>query len=253
MITSGKGGVGKSTICANLGVMLAVDGFKVCMIDADIGLKNLDLIMGLENRVIYDMNDVIQGNCSIEKAMIRDKHCRNLFLFPSCKTLQMDRVKPNDMRMVVSELKNMFDFIIIDSPAGIESGFQQALSCSDSAIVVVQLEITSLHDADRVIGLLHKSDMKDIKLIINRVNPDYIKKGIQLKIEEAAEWLSIDLLGIVYEDALMMPAASKGNIRSLDKSSLTYECFLAIKKRLLHEIAEIPKYRDKSIWQRIFS
>lgn len=252
MITSGKGGVGKSTVCTNLGMTLALDGYKVCMVDADIGLKNLDLLMGLENRVIYDMNDVLQGNCSIDKAMIKDKHCRNLYLLPACKTMHLDRLKPNEMKLVIDELRSSFDYILIDSPAGIESGFHQALSCSDRAIVVIQLEITSLHDADRVIGLLQKSHMKDIKAIVNRVHPPLIRQGIQLKVEDAIEWLSIDLLGIVYEDPLIVSAKGRGNIRCLDQKSLTYECFQSIKRRLNHENASLPKYREKRLWEKLF-
>lgn len=253
MITSGKGGVGKSTVCANLGMKLALDGYKVCMIDADIGLKNLDIMMGLENRIMYDMNDVIQGICSIEKAMIRDKHCRNLFLLPSCKTMQIERVSGQDMQLVVKELKQIFDYILIDSPAGIETGFHHALSCSSMAIVVVQLEITSLHDADRVIGLLHRHGLKEIKLVINRVNPELIRKQVQLRIEDAVEWLSIDLLGLVYEDEKIALSISKGNIRSMEPSTLTHACFTTMVKRLNHELADIPKFKEKNLWQRMFS
>lgn len=252
MIASGKGGVGKSTICTNLGMTLAMDGYRVCLVDADIGLKNLDLLMGLENRVLYDMNDVLEGNCSIEKAIIKDKHCRNLFLLPACKTMHIHRIQPNDMNLVVNELKNVFDYILIDAPAGIESGFHQAMTCCESVIVVVQLEITSLHDADRVIGLLLKHDKKDIKLIVNRVHPPYIKKGIQMQVEDAVEWLSQEMIGLVYEDPDIVSAKGKGAIRCLDTQSLTHECFQSIKKRLLHEHTSIPKYRDKNLWQKIF-
>ncbi|NCC54663.1 MAG: septum site-determining protein MinD, partial [Erysipelotrichia bacterium] len=170
-ITSGKGGVGKSNICLNIGVSLAKKGYKVCMLDMDLGLKNLDVLMGLENRVIYDLSDVMNAGCSLKQVMIKDKRLNNLYLIPACKSVHIERLKKTDVEKVVEHLKQQFDYVLLDSAAGLESGFYASISSADKIIVVATLDYTSLQDADRIIGLLMKEGIEDIHLILNKVNP----------------------------------------------------------------------------------
>lgn len=251
-ITSGKGGVGKSSVCVNLGIVLAQMGQRVCLIDVDLGLKNLDVMLGLENRVIFDLRDVMEGICSLEKAILRDKREENLYLLPACKSVNLKYFHGSDLQIVVETLKKEFDFVLLDTPAGIESGFVHSIACVEEVVLVTNLDITSVQDADRVIGILMKEHMSSIQLIVNRMNPRYIEKGISIRLEDALNWLSIDLLGYVFDDETVIRANNRGVPVSLAKHSLVYDCFEAIAKRLLGEEAPLPKYKEKGLFQKIF-
>lgn len=251
-ITSGKGGVGKSSVCINIGIVLAQLGYRVCLIDVDLGLKNLDVMLGLENRVIYDLRDVMEGICPLEKAILQDKREPNLFLLPACKSVNLRYFQGSDLQLVVSELKHHFDFILLDTPAGIESGFIHSIACVEDVILVTNLDITSVQDADRVIGILMKERMRSIQLIVNRMNPRYIEKGISIRLEDALNWLSIDLLGYVFDDETVIRANNRGVPISLAKNTLVYDCFLAIAKRLTGTQVPLPKYKEKKFLQKLF-
>lgn len=251
-ITSGKGGVGKSNICLNIGVSLAKKGYKVCLLDMDLGLKNLDVLMGLENRVIYDLNDVMNSSCSLKQAMIKDKRLDNLYLIPACKSVHIEKVKSEDVQKIVAHLKETFDYVLLDSAAGLESGFLNSINAVDKAIVVATLDYTSLQDADRVIGILMKEGIEDIHLILNRVNPRFIEKGISVSIQEALSYLAINLLGIVYDDENVIRFNNKGYPAACDESGMMYDCFQVIASRLEGIKVGLPRYRGKSFMQRVF-
>lgn len=252
VLTSGKGGVGKSSMTVNIGYALAKTGAKVCLIDADFGLKNLDVMMGLENRVIYDLKDVIQNKCTLKQILVKDKRMDSLFLLPACKSLSLENIKIDYMIHMIDELKKDFDYILIDSPAGIEKGFQYASGLSDEAIIVVTLDIVSLRDADRVIGLLLKNGVSQLRMIVNKYNEDDIQKGRSLTLKDAYDILSIPLLGIVYDDHQMIEANNKGNPITLNESSYVTHCFERIVKRLEGQDVAFPKYRKKPLFERLF-
>ena len=184
VITSGKGGVGKTTTTANLGAALALRGKKVALVDTDIGLRNLDVVMGLENRIVYDIVDVVEGNCKLRQALIKDKRFADLFLLPAAQTRDKSAVDEKQMQSLVNQLKEEFDFILIDCPAGIEQGFKNAIAGADRAIVITNAEISSIRDADRIIGLLEASEIKNPELIINRLRPEMVKKGEMMDVED---------------------------------------------------------------------
>ena len=251
-ITSGKGGVGKSSVCINLGIVLAQMGYQVCLIDVDLGLKNLDVMLGLENRVIYDLRDVMVGICPLDIAILKDKSENNLYLLPACKSVNIHYFKGSDLRLVVNELKQSFDFVFLDTPAGIESGFLYSIACADDVILVSNLDITSMQDADRVIGILMKEQMQSIRLIVNRLTPHFIDKGISIRLEDAMNWLGIELLGYVFDDESVIRSNNRGAPISLAKHTQVYDCFAAIAKRLNGENAALPKYREKRFLQKLF-
>lgn len=200
VITSGKGGVGKTTTTANIGTALASLGKKVVVIDGDTGLRNLDVLLGLENRIVYTIIDVIEGRCRLKQGLIKDKRFQNLCLLPTAQTKDKDDISPQDMLRIVNELKEEFDYVLIDSPAGIEQGFENAVIGADRAVVVVNPEITSVRDADRVIGKLDAKGLEDHGVIINRLNYEMTKNGDMLDVSDIIETLSIELLGVVPDD-----------------------------------------------------
>ncbi len=234
-ITSGKGGVGKTTTTANLAVALAQLGKRVVCIDGDIGLRNLDVILGLENRIVYDLVDIIEGRCRLRQAMIRDKRLPELYLIPAAQTRDKSAVSPSDMVRLCDELRPEVDWILLDSPAGIERGFKNAVAPSDTVLVVTNPEISAVRDADRIIGLIEAEEKGPAKLIINRVNPILTKRGDMLSAEDILELLAVDLIGVIPEDENVVVASNRGQPVSLSDKSKAGLAFQNIGRRLLGE------------------
>ena len=231
VITSGKGGVGKTTTTANLGAALAQLGHTVVLIDADIGLRNLDVVMGLENRIVYHVVDAIKGKCTVQKALIKDRRMENLWLLPASQTDDKDAVTPDDMRSLVFELKTTYDFVLIDCPAGIEQGFRNAIAGADEAIVVATPEVSSIRDADRVVGLLAAADVP-ARLIVNRISPTLVKRGDMLSQNDVIEILALDLLGAVPLDDQIIATTNKGVPAVLEGKSVAAKELMLIAKKL---------------------
>jgi septum site-determining protein MinD len=246
-ITSGKGGVGKTTIAANLGAALAAQNQRVVCIDADIGLRNLDVVLGLENRIVYDLVDVVEGRCRLRQAMIRDKQIGNLYLIPAAQTRDKTAVSPSDMVRLCDELRNDHDWIIIDSPAGIERGFRNAIAPADYIYVITNPEVSAVRDADRIIGLVEAEEKGPVLLIINRINPDMIRKGDMISTQDIVDLLAIDLIGIVPEDEDVLVSTNRGLPISLDGRSKAGEAFRNISRRMMGEnipYMELDKSRN---------
>jgi septum site-determining protein MinD len=237
-ITSGKGGVGKTTGVANLGVSLALEGQRVIVLDADIGLRNLDVIMGLENRIVYDVVDVVEGNCRLQQALIRDKRLPELHLLAAAQTRDKTAVSPDQMAALCDDLRSECDFVLVDSPAGIERGFQNAIAGADEAIIMTTPEVAAVRDADRIVGLIEAAEKGPPSLVINRIKPDMVKRGDMLATEDVIEILAIDLLGIVPEDENIIVAANKGIPIALDGQTGAARSFRNIAQRILGQ--EVP-------------
>lgn len=238
VITSGKGGVGKTTTTANLGTGIALQGKKVVLIDTDIGLRNLDVVMGLENRIVYDLVDVIEGSCRAKQAIIKDKRFEGLYLLPAAQTRDKSAVKPQQMLKLCDELRQEFDYIIVDCPAGIEQGFKNAIAGADRALVVTTPEVSAVRDADRIIGLLEANELKEPKLIVNRVRPDMVKRGDMMSIEDIIDILAIDLIGVVPDDEKIIVSTNRGEPAVTDPKALAGQAYRNITKRILGE--EVP-------------
>ncbi|NCB91465.1 MAG: septum site-determining protein MinD [Clostridia bacterium] len=252
VVTSGKGGVGKTTTVANIGAGLASLDKKVVLVDTDIGLRNLDVVLGLENRIIYNLVDVIEGNCRMKQALIKDKRYPNLFLLPSAQTRDKTSVTPEQMKKLCDELKNMFDFIILDCPAGIEQGFKNAIAGATKAIVVTTPEVSAIRDADRIIGLLESDELKDIHLIINRLRMDMIRRGDMMSVEDVVDILAVPLIGTIPDDEAVVVATNQGEPLS-GKPGLCGQAYANICRRLLNE--EVPFLNlenKKGLFGRIF-
>lgn len=235
VITSGKGGVGKTTTTANIGTALAAMGKKVVVVDGDTGLRNLDVLMGLENRIVFTLIDVVEERCRLKQALIKDKRFPNLFLLPTAQTRDKNDISPEEMLNVVDELKDEFDYVIIDCPAGIEQGFENAVIGADRAIVVVNPEVTSVRDADRVIGKLDAKGLDRHDLLINRLNNEMVKKGDMLNINDIIETLSVKLLGVVPDDRNITISTNKGEPIVLDDKAFSGQAFKNIARRITGE------------------
>ncbi|MFZ5753736.1 MAG: septum site-determining protein MinD [Bacillota bacterium] len=238
VITSGKGGVGKTTTTANIGTGLAAMGKKVVLVDTDIGLRNLDVVLGLENRIVYDLVDVANGHCRLKQALIKDKRFDNLALLPAAQTKDKTAVKPEQMEVLCQQLKEDFDYVIIDCPAGIEQGFKNAIAGAEKAIVVTTPEVAAVRDADRIIGLLEAAELRNPKLIINRIRPKMVKKGDMMDINDMIDILAIDLIGVVPEDEAIVISTNKGEPAVLDMNSWAGQAYRNIAKRITGE--EVP-------------
>ena len=239
VITSGKGGVGKTTTSANLGCGLALSGKKVALVDADIGLRNLDVVMGLENRIVYDLVDVVEGKCRLKQALIKDKRYAGLYLLPAAQTRDKDAVSPEQMQKLCESLKeDEFDYIIMDCPAGIEQGFKNAIAGADRALVVTTPEVSAVRDADRIIGLLEANGISNPGLIVNRLRVDMVKRGDMMSVDDVKEILSVDVLGVVPDDEDVVITTNKGEPAVTEENSRAGRAYRNITLRLMGE--EVP-------------
>ncbi len=238
VITSGKGGVGKTTTTANLGTAMAMLGKRVVLVDTDIGLRNLDVVMGLENRIVYDIVDVVEGTCRLKQALIRDKRFNNLFLLPAAQTRDKTDVKPEQMIKLCGDLRGECDMVLIDCPAGIEQGFKNAIAGAESAIVVTTPEVSAVRDADRIIGLLEANGLPSPRLLINRVRADMVKRGDMMSIEDIVDILAVDIAGVVPEDEKILVSTNRGEPVITDRRSAAGIAYRNIAKKLIGE--DIP-------------
>ncbi len=254
VITSGKGGVGKTTTTANLGSSLADAGKKVVLVDTDIGLRNLDVVMGLENRIVYDIVDVVEEKCKLRQALIKDKRFEELFLLPAAQTRDKTAINEEQMKALTKKLKEDFDYILIDCPAGIEQGFKNAIAGADRAIVVTTAEISAIRDADRIIGLLESSEIKNPELVVNRLRPTMVKKGEMMEVEDIVDLLSVDLIGVVPDDEYIITQTNKGEPVIRNKKAPSGKAYIEISRRILGENIEVTiPGREKSFWNKIKS
>lgn len=232
VVTSGKGGVGKTTTSANIGTALNLLGKKVVLLDADIGLRNLDVVMGLENRIVYDLVDVVEGRCRVKQALIKDKRYEGLYLLPAAQTRDKDAVSPEQMKKLCESLKEDFDYIIVDCPAGIEQGFKNAVAGADRALVITTPEVSAVRDADRIIGLLEANGISNIQLIINRVRMNMVKRGDMMAMDDVVEILAINLIGVVPDDENIVITTNRGEPAVSDKNALAGKAFRNIADRI---------------------
>ena len=250
VVTSGKGGVGKTTTTANVGTGLAKLGYSVVLIDTDIGLRNLDVVMGLENRIVYNLVDVVEGNCRIKQALIKDKKYSNLFLLPSAQTRDKTSVSPEQMKKLTDELREEFDYIILDCPAGIEQGFKNAIAGADRVVIVTTPEVSAIRDADRIIGLLEANEIKKMELIINRIRMDMVKRGDMMSQEDVVDILAIDLLGIVPDDENIVIATNQGE-PLVGSDCLAGKAYMNICKRILGEEVSFMEFPVDGFFARL--
>lgn len=251
VITSGKGGVGKTTTTANIGAGLSGLGKNVMVIDTDLGLRNLDVVLGLENRIVYNIVDVIEGNCRLKQALIRDKRYPQLCLLPSAQTRDKSSVSPEQMKKLISEIRDDYDYILLDCPAGIEQGFQNAIAGADRAIVVTTPEVSAIRDADRIIGLLEASGIRRNELIINRLRIDMVKRGDMMSVDDVTEILAVDLIGVIPDDEQVVIATNQGEMVA-GGDSTAGRSYMNICRRLAGEDIPIEDYmKHEGILEKI--
>ena len=252
VITSGKGGVGKTTTTANLGSSLAEAGKKVVLVDTDIGLRNLDVVMGLENRIVYDIVDVVEEKCKLRQALIKDKRFEELFLLPAAQTRDKTAINEEQMKELTKKLKEDFDYILIDCPAGIEQGFKNAIAGADRAIVVTTAEISAIRDADRIIGLLESSEIRNPELIVNRLRPNMVKKGEMMEVDDIFDLLSVDLIGVVPDDEYIITQTNKGEPVIKNKKAPSGKAYIEIARRILGENIDVTiPGKKQGLWEKI--
>jgi len=251
-VTSGKGGVGKTTVTANLSMALAMLGQRVIAVDTDIGLRNLDVVMGLENRIVYDLVDVVEGRCRLRQALIRDKRLSELYLLPAAQTRDKSAVNPEQMIKLCDQLRPEFDFVLIDSPAGIEQGYRNAVAPSDRVIIVTTPEVSAVRDADRIVGLVEAEEKGPPKLIINRLNPAMVRREEMLSTVDVVEILAIDLIGVIPEDPAVIVSTNRGSPVSLDGKSPSGQAFRNIAGRLMgQDIPIMPIKESANVLDRL--
>jgi len=244
-VTSGKGGVGKTTATANIGAALADSGQKAVCIDSDIGLRNLDVVLGLENRIVYDLVDVVEGRCRLRQAMIRDKRLPELFLIPAAQTRDKSSLSPSDMIRLCDELRPDYDWILIDSPAGIERGFRNAIAPADIVLVITNPEVAAVRDADRIIGLVEAEEKGPARLIINRIKPEMVRRGDMLAVSDVMELLAVELIGMVPDDESVLMSTNRGTPVVLDGKSKAGQAFRNIAHRLNGEQISFMNLEDE--------
>lgn len=256
VVTSGKGGVGKTTSVANLGAGIAQSGKKVVLLDTDIGLRNLDVVLGLENRIVYDLVDVIEGTCRLKQALIKDKRYDGLFLIPAAQTRDKMAVSPDKMKKLVEELEKEFDYILIDCPAGIEQGFKNAIAGAKSAIVVTVPEVSAVRDADRIIGLLSAAGIDDCRLLVNRMRLDMVKRGDMLALDDTLDILGIELIGVVPEDERIIRSSNMGEPIIANDKAPAGKAYINITRRILGENVPLLDIEEEggiaSVFKRLF-
>lgn len=251
VITSGKGGVGKTTTTANIGVGLALTGKSVVLIDTDIGLRNLDVVLGLENRIVYDLVDVIEGTCRLKQALIKDRRYEGLYLLPAAQTRDKNAVQPEQMKELVEKIAEEYDYVLIDCPAGIEQGFKNAVAGAKRAVVVTVPEVSSVRDADRIIGLLSANEIEDVRLLINRLRPDMVKRGDMLAIDDTLEILGIDLIGVIPEDELVLRSSNLGQPAVTDPKSQAGMAYSNVVRRIQGEEVPFIDFDKESFLSRV--
>ncbi len=250
-ITSGKGGVGKTTTTANLGTALAMAGQRVIVVDGDIGLRNLDIIMGLESRVVYNLIDVLEDRCTMEQALIHDKRVEHLSLLPASQTRDKSAVLPHQMLSIADQLRQLADYVLIDSPAGIELGFQNAMAPADEVIIVTTPEISALRDADKVIYIMERDMQIAPRLVINRYNPRLVRHGDMLSRQDILDILSIDLLGIVPDDDSIIVSTNRGRPISLERNIYISTAYHNIAQRILGYNVPLMRLDERHWWNSI--
>jgi len=251
VVTSGKGGVGKTTVTASLGAALALRGKRTLVVDADIGLRNLDVILGLESRVVFNIVDVAKRVCKPSQAVIKSKKSNNLYLLPASQTDEKDVINEEEIRKVIEQYRREFNYILIDSPAGIEQGFKNACAAADKALIVTNPEVASIRDADRVVGILHARSIEP-QLIINRIDFNMVRRGDMLSVADVQDILGIDLIGVVERDEEVIVAANTGEPVAFNPKSQAGQAFLRIARRLCGEDVPIANYvKGVSFWGRL--